>query len=300
MTRISMTLLMLLIVAGFGLPVTANSDTPRIISAGGSITEIIYALGRGDWVVATDNTSSYPEPAGEVTKLGYFRQLSTEGVLAQHPTHLIGADATGPDIMLKQVASAGVQVSVLHQPRSLAGLLSVIRDVGDIVNAETAAARLIERIQREVTEQKQRFLNDADTTHTLRALFIVANNDRGLTVAGRNTVPQALFSELNIVNVAEAIQGYKLIDNETVLAGNPDFILVAGHMLHGENALQKLCSQQAVAATFAGKHCLVQSIDSSIGLGLSPRFADALAIVADQASTAIRQKQTASTAGLYP
>ncbi|WP_218309387.1 heme/hemin ABC transporter substrate-binding protein [Alteromonas antoniana] len=300
MTRISMTLLLLLLVAGFGLPVTANSDTPRIISAGGSITEVIYALGRGDWVVATDNTSSYPEPAGEVTKLGYFRQLSTEGVLAQHPTHLIGADATGPDIMLKQVASAGVQVSVLHQPRNLAGLLSVIRDVGDIVNAETAANRLIERIQREVTEQKQRFLNDADTTHSLRALFIVANNDRGLTVAGQNTVPQALFSELNIVNIAESIEGYKLIDNETVLAGNPDFILVAGHMLHGESALQKLCSQKAVAATFAGKHCLVQSIDSSIGLGLSPRFADALGIVADQAKTAIRQKQTASTAGLYP
>ena len=299
MARISMTLLMLLIMAGFGLPVTANSETPRIISAGGSITEIIYALGRGDWVVATDNTSSYPESAREVTKLGYFRQLSTEGVLAQHPTHLIGADATGPEIMLEQVKSAGVQVTVLHQPRSLSGLLNVIRDVGDILNAKADANRLIENIRGEVEVQRQRFLSNAEVSKSLRALFIVANNDRGLTVAGGNTVPQALFSELGITNVGREIDGYKLIDNETVLAGNPDFILVAGHMLHGENALQKLCSQKAIVPTFAGKHCLVRSIDSSIGLGLSPRFAEALAIVAEQANAAIQQKQTASISGNY-
>ncbi|WP_414829438.1 heme/hemin ABC transporter substrate-binding protein [Alteromonas sp. H39] len=300
MMRISMTLLVLLFVAGFGLPVTANSDTPRIISAGGSITEIIYALGRGDWVVATDNTSSYPQAAREVTKLGYFRQLSTEGVLAQRPTHVIGADATGPDIMLKQVESAGVQVVVLHQPKTLAGLLNVIREVGNVVDAKVAANRLIEDIQNEVAVQKQRLQSYAQTSQPLTALFIVADNNRGLTVAGRNTVPQALFSELAISNVAQQVEGYKLIDNETVLAGNPDIILVAGHMLHGENALQKLCTQKAIAATFAGKHCLVKSIDSSIGLGLSPRFADALAIVAEQANAAIRRKQTASTDGSYP
>ena len=299
MLRISVTLLMLLTMAGVCLPATADSDSPRIISAGGSITEIIYALGRGDWVVATDNTSMHPASAQEVTKLGYFRQLSTEGVLAQHPTHLIGADATGPEIMLEQVARAGVQVSVLHQPKSLPGLLSVIREVGKIVDAEAEADNLIEDIRNEVTSRKQGFLSDANASPPLKALLIVANNDRGLTVAGRNTVPQALFSELTIRNVAQDIEGYKLIDNETVLASNPDFILVAGHMLHAEDALQKLCSQKAIAATFAGKHCLVRAIDSSIGLGLSPRFADALGIVAQQANAAIQQRHSLSLAGSY-
>ena len=273
-----------------------QSETPRIIAAGGSVTEIIYALGRGDWVVATDSTSMFPAAATEVTKLGYFRQLSTEGVLAQQPSMLLGASATGPAPMLEQVANAGVDVHVYHVSRDIHGLSEMILDIGHRVSAEDNAKELVTDLQRQVEAQQKEYsealatFESTEYPNTVNALFVVANNDRGLTVAGNDTVPQALFDTLGMTNIAGDLVGYKLMDAESVLARNPDVVFAAGHMLHGKNALNSLCSHHAIATTFAGQHCLVKAMDSSIGLGLSPRFAIALKAVAEHGLRALSLK----------
>ena len=57
-------------------------DTSRIVSIGGAVTEILYALGLDKNIVGVDTTSVYPpRAAGEKTNVGYMRQLSAEGVL---------------------------------------------------------------------------------------------------------------------------------------------------------------------------------------------------------------------------
>src|SRR6266508_2199749 len=57
-------------------------DAGRIVSVGGSVTEILYALGLEQRVVAVDTTSIYPQrAAAEKPNVGYMRQLSAEGVL---------------------------------------------------------------------------------------------------------------------------------------------------------------------------------------------------------------------------
>ena len=273
-----------------------QSETPRIVAAGGSVTEIIYALGRGDWVVATDSTSMFPAAANEVTKLGYFRQLSTEGVLAQQPSLLLGASATGPEPMLEQVAKAGVDVHVYHVSKDIDGLSEMILDIGHRVSAVEKAEQLVTDLHRQVDVQQRQYseaiASYASTGYpnTISALFVVANNDRGITVAGAKTVPQALFDTLGMTNIASDLNGYKLMDAESVLMRNPDVVFAAGHMLHGENALNSLCSHHAIAATFAGQHCLVKAMDSSIGLGLSPRFAIALKAVAEHGLRALSIK----------
>ncbi|RUP75533.1 hemin ABC transporter substrate-binding protein [Alteromonas sp. KS69] len=273
-----------------------QADTPRIIAAGGSVTEIIYALGRGDWVVATDSTSMFPAAATEVTKLGYFRQLSTEGVLAQQPSLLLGASATGPEPMLEQVAKAGVDVHVYHVSKDIDGLSEMVFDIGHRVSAVEKAEQLVTDLHRQVDVQQRQYseaiASYASTGYpnTINALFVVANNDRGITVAGAKTVPQALFDTLGMTNIASDLNGYKLMDAESVLMRNPDVVFAAGHMLHGENALSSLCSHHAIAATFAGQHCLVKAMDSSIGLGLSPRFAIALKAVAEHGLRALSIK----------
>ena len=93
-----------------------------------------------------------------------------------------------------------------------------------------------------------------------------------------------------MTNIASDLVGYKLMDAESVLARNPDVVFAAGHMLHGKNALNSLCSHHAIATTFAGQHCLVKAMDSSIGLGLSPRFAIALKAVAEHGLRALSLK----------
>ena len=189
--------------------------------------------------------------------------------------------------MLEQVAKAGVDVHVYHVSKDIDGLSEMILDIGHRVSAVEKAEQLVTDLHRQVDVQQRQYseaiASYASTGYpnTISALFVVANNDRGITVAGAKTVPQALFDTLGMTNIASDLNGYKLMDAESVLMRNPDVVFAAGHMLHGENALNSLCSHHAIAATFAGQHCLVKAMDSSIGLGLSPRFAIALKAVAE-------------------
>src|SRR5262245_22113483 len=57
------------------------TDPSRIVSVGGAVTEILYAIGLEDRIVAVDTTSLYPQSATGKPKVGYMRQLSPEGVL---------------------------------------------------------------------------------------------------------------------------------------------------------------------------------------------------------------------------
>ena len=285
-------------VGAFSAPLDETQTTsPRIVAAGGSITEIVFALGRGDWVIATDSTSMYPKEATSLTKLGYFRQLSTEGVLAQQPTMLLGAEATGPSVALEQIAHAGVEVTTFNVDKNLSGLKRLVLDIGEKLSASDNAITLVHDIEKKVEQQKARYADKTLAFNTpIKALFVVANNDRGITVAGKNTVPQALFDTLGIVNIGAAVEGYKVMHAESVLMQNPDIVIAAGHMLRGKSAKDALCTHHALAATFAGIHCLVEAMDSSISLGLSPRFDVALQRIAEHAEKAIEMKQTQNAA----
>ena len=285
-------------VGAFSAPLDETQTTsPRIVTAGGSITEIVFALGRGDWVIATDSTSMYPNEAVSLTKLGYFRQLSTEGVLAQQPAMLLGAEATGPSVALEQIAHAGVEVTTFNVDKNLSGLKRLVLDIGEKLSASDNAITLVHDIEKKVEQQKARYADKTLAFNTpIKALFVVANNDRGITVAGKNTVPQALFDTLGIVNIGDAVEGYKVMHAESVLMQNPDIVIAAGHMLRGKSAKDALCTHHALAATFAGIHCLVEAMDSSISLGLSPRFDVALQRITEHAEKAIEMKQTQNAA----
>lgn len=76
--------------------VAVLADTSRIVAIGGSITEIVYALGEEGHLVARDSTSRYPAAAVALPDVGYMRQLSPEGVLSVNPSGILALHGSGP------------------------------------------------------------------------------------------------------------------------------------------------------------------------------------------------------------
>lgn len=68
----------------------------RIVSVGGTVTEIVYALGLGPRVVAVDTSSVFPAEASALPQVGYQRTLAAEGVASQRPTLLLLTLEAGP------------------------------------------------------------------------------------------------------------------------------------------------------------------------------------------------------------
>ena len=61
-------------------------EPDRIVVIGGSVTEIVYALGQQERLVARDTTSNHPPEVEALPDVGYIRALSPEGCSRWSPT----------------------------------------------------------------------------------------------------------------------------------------------------------------------------------------------------------------------
>ena len=73
----------------------AGSQSPRIVSLNGSVTEILCALGLQGQIVGTDITSTYPATMAKTPKVGHNRTIGAEAVLALRPTIIVGTRSNG-------------------------------------------------------------------------------------------------------------------------------------------------------------------------------------------------------------
>ena len=89
---------------------TAPDTAERIIPVNGDLAEVVFALGLGGQVVATDISATYPPAANETPKIGYQRTLVAETILAFEPTVILADDLAGPAEVLDQLRDAGVRV----------------------------------------------------------------------------------------------------------------------------------------------------------------------------------------------
>ena len=121
-------------------------DPARIVSIGGAITEILYALGFEDRLAGVDATSLYPAAAlRDKPNVGYMRQLSAEGVLGLNPSLVLAVQGSGPKETMDVLEAAKVPLVLVPETFSEAGLLEKIKLVGHAMGADRRAECLTRR-----------------------------------------------------------------------------------------------------------------------------------------------------------
>ena len=123
-----------------------SQESKGVISIGGDITEIIYALGKIDQVIGRDTTSFHPESVTRLPDVGYVRQLGAEGLLSLSPDLIIASSETGPPEVVAQIRQTGIPFVLTEGGFNLAGLLKRIETIGKTLDAETEAERLSQSI----------------------------------------------------------------------------------------------------------------------------------------------------------
>jgi len=99
-------------------------NASRIVSIGGAITEILYAIGFEDRLAGVDATSLYPSAAlRNKANVGYMRQLSPEGVLGLNPSLVLAMQGSGPKETMDVLEAAKVPLVLVPETFSEAGLL---------------------------------------------------------------------------------------------------------------------------------------------------------------------------------
>lgn len=124
------------------MPVMSSAQQPaRVVSIGGHVTEIIYALGAQATLVGTDSSSIYPPEAKKLPQVGYLRQVSVEGVASLQPDLIIASHDIGPPAAVEKLKALGVPLVITAQTDTIAKAAERIREVGKALGiAEKAEA----------------------------------------------------------------------------------------------------------------------------------------------------------------
>ncbi len=243
----------------------------RIVSIGGSLTEIVYALGAQDQLVARDSTSIYPQDALKLPVLGYMRALSPEGVLSLDPEGILLVEGSGPASTIDILKKTSIPIVIVPENYSRESVIEKIRVVGKAIHREAQAAALIEKISRDFVD------NDALLAKIVkpkRVLFVLSVQNDRIMASGTATAADAMIKLSGGINAISDYKGYKLLNSEALLKSNPDVILLVKHGEKSAN-LEKILAIPAVQATTAAKNHAVKQMDIMYLLGFGPRTADA-------------------------
>ncbi len=252
-----------------GQPVTIR-DNSRIVSIGGAITEILYALGLEQRVVAIDTTSSYPPQAlREKPNVGYMRALSPEGVLGLNPSLILATEDAGPKDAIAVLRAAGIPFVLVPDKHSGQGILDKIA----IVAAAAGSAERGQCLARAVASDLDALAQiRTQVEHPLKATFLLSFvNDRAM-VAGRATAADGIIKLAGATNAIAAYEGYKPINDEAIIAARPDFVLAMWRDSHPLDA-HTVFAHPGFALTPAAKRQAFVAMNGLYLLGFGPRTA---------------------------
>jgi len=224
-----------------------GNTAPRLITVGGGVTEVVFALGAQDQLVATDTTSSYPSAALATAKVGYMRQLSAEGVLALRPSVLVASTDAGPPVVLDQLRSAGVKVKLVESDHSWEEVRRKVAAVGRATGRLQQAAALQAELDARWAAVRQRVLEQTSAKPP-RVLFVLSHSGAPL-VSGEATAAHAMIGFAGARNAMEGFKGYRPMTAEAMATAAPDLILMTSEGLTAVGGAEKFWQRPELALT---------------------------------------------------
>jgi iron complex transport system substrate-binding protein len=252
---------------------TDLSGASRIVAVGGSVTEIVYALGEEDRLVARDTTSVYPREALKLPDIGYMRALSPEAVLSVDPDAIIMLEGSGPAEAVEVLKKASVPIVTVPERFDREGIVEKIEVIGAALGVQEEAAALADRVEHDIEAAMASAA--ASDGKKPRVLFVLSTQGGKIMASGTDTAANGIIEMAGAENAMTEYSGYKQLTDEALITAAPEIILTmrtAGPSISDD----ALFAMPAVAATPAGKTHRVVSMDGAYLLGFGPRTASAI------------------------
>ena len=131
-------------------PLLSHAAVERLVTLGGDVTEIVYALDAEQSLVARDSTSSWPPAAQKLPDVGYLRQLNAEGILALRPQLVLASAQAQPSLVLHKVQASGVKVVNVPGGESLSAIDNKVAVIAEALGKTAAGDALRQQLQQQI------------------------------------------------------------------------------------------------------------------------------------------------------
>lgn len=241
----------------------------RIITLGGDVTEIVFALGAGERVIARDTTSEHPPQVTQLPDVGYLRLLNAEGLLSLRPSLILASELAHPSAVLSQVSAAGIPVVTVSAATGLTTIATKVNQVAEALALQSAAAALTDEINRKLNAVPQ-------TPLPVNVLFLLSHTGTAPMAAGTDTAADSLIRSAGGRNAAASFRRYRPLSAEGMIAAQPDLIVITRSGLASLGSTDMLWQLPGLAHTPAGKHRSVLVADDMGFLGFGLQTPDTL------------------------
>ncbi len=217
-------------VSGDGGPLTLTDRPRRIVSLSASHTEILYAIGAADRVVATDLTSDFPPEAAQTAKVDAFN-FNVEEIASHDPDLVVTAfDFQGEVEALEML---DIPVLLLGPPADLEGAYDQIETLGEVTRRRAEATELVRDMRSRI--------DSLIATVAGTSLTFFHEVDSTLFTANSSTFLGDIYRRVGLDNLADDVpdafgSGYVQLSEEYLLSADPDLIFL-GDAGFGESAV---------------------------------------------------------------
>lgn len=242
----------------------------RVVSIGGDVTEIVYALGAGDELVARDSTSTHPAEATTLPDVGYMRMLNAEGILSTRPTLVLSSDLAQPSLALQQVAESNVKVVRVPGNPTLDTVVQKIAVIATALDRKAQGEKLIAEYRHQLSTVKGPPLH-------VKVLFILSHGGMSSMAAGQNTAADAIITSAGAQNAMQGFSRYRPLSQEGIVAAAPDLLLLTTDGVKTLGGIDNVWKLPGLSMTPAGRNKRVLVVDDMALLGFGLETPAALA-----------------------
>ncbi|PLR37370.1 hemin ABC transporter substrate-binding protein [Chimaeribacter californicus] len=240
-----------------------NAAAERVVTIGGDVTEIVYALGAGGELVARDSTSTRPAAAGALPDVGYMRQLNAEGILAMRPSLVLATAQAAPALALDQIRQSGVEVMMVPPAVTLDQIADKVAVVAHALHRDSQGETLSRQLRAQLDQMHYAAL-------PTKVLFIMSHGGMSTLVAGQQTAADQVLAAAGVRNAMQGFNGYKPLSAEGVIAAAPDLVLVTTDGLRTLGGQAQVWALPGLRLTPAGRGGRLLVLDDMALLGFGP------------------------------
>ncbi|MCM1987051.1 ABC transporter substrate-binding protein [Methanococcoides seepicolus] len=245
----------LTIVDNMNNTITIESKPERILSTMPSNTEILFAVGVGEYVVGGTIHDEYPPEAVEIPKVGGYTNLDFEAIVNLEPDVVFASEANGEDA-INMLKDLGFTVIII-EPNTIDDIMNNIELIGEVTGNKETALSVTEdmRAQMDAITSKT---EDIPAEDRPRVLYLIWHDP--MYSAGLNSYPDDLITMSGGNNIQKA-EGWPVINLENVIASNPQIIICSGMGGGSYVIMESIKNNDALAQTDAIKNNKVYPID---------------------------------------
>lgn len=268
----------LVVIDALDREVAFDAPPQRVISVSPKNTELIYAMGLQDRLIAVTEFCNYPPEAQKLKKIGGFTSetINLERIVELEPD-LILCSSGMHESLVEKLDNLGLKSLVLGA-ESLAGMYDEMELLGKVCDAPDAAGKLSQSLKARVRRVEDVVAGIPESQRP-KVFYMVW--DDPLMGAG----PRSFIGEILTIaggrNILEDVreQPYPYVSHEAVVSRNPQFIFAP--TTHSQEVdPEKIAQQPGWEAVDASRLHQIYLLDGDQVSRRGPRMVDALETIA--------------------